>query len=183
MQNIENGSFLISHPTLLEDSFFKAIVLVTHHNFEETIGLVINHPSKIKLHEIIDDIPNSDFPVYIGGPVSKNSIHFIHSLGRLIPNSIKIYNGLYFGGDFNVVKDLLWKGKINKENMRFFAGYSGWEANQLEDELKENSWILKEKNLKLSMQYSNKDYWSKIIRKMDKKYAIWANFPKNPSLN
>ena len=85
MQNIENGSFLISHPTLLEDSFFKAIVLVTHHNFEETIGLVINHPSKIKLHEIIDDIPNSDFPVYIGGPVSKNSIHFIHSLGRLIP--------------------------------------------------------------------------------------------------
>ena len=67
--------------------------------------------------------------------------------------------------------------------MRFFAGYSGWEANQLEDELKENSWILKEKNLKLSMQYSNKDYWSEIIRKMDKKYAIWANFPKNPSLN
>ena len=96
MQNIENGSFLISHPTLLEDSFFKAIVLVTHHNFEETIGLVINHPSKIKLHEIIDDIPNSDFPVYIGGPVSKNSIHFIHSLGRLIPNSIKIYNIMNF---------------------------------------------------------------------------------------
>ena len=67
--------------------------------------------------------------------------------------------------------------------MRFFAGYSGWEANQLEDELKENSWILKEKNLKLSMRYSDKDYWSEIIRKMDKKYALWANLPKDPSLN
>ena len=67
--------------------------------------------------------------------------------------------------------------------MRVFAGYSGWEGNQLEYEVKENSWILKEKNLKLTMQYSNKDYWSEIIRKMDKKYAIWANFPKNPSLN
>ena len=39
------------------------------------------------------------------------------------------------------------------------------------------------KNLKLSMRYSNKDYWSEIIRKMDKKYALWANFPKDPSLN
>ena len=67
--------------------------------------------------------------------------------------------------------------------MRFFAGYSGWEANQLEEELKEKSWILKEKNLKLSMRYSDKDYWSEIIRKMDKKYALWANFPKDPSLN
>ena len=43
--------------------------------------------------------------------------------------------------------------------------------------------ILKEKNLKLSMKYSDKDYWSEIIRKMDKKYALWANFPKDPSLN
>ena len=79
-----------------------------------------------------------------------------------------------FGFDVEM-KNFSWK-KL-KENMRFFAGYSGWEANQLEDELKENSWILKEKNLKLSMRYSDKDYWSDIIRKMDKKYALWANFP------
>ena len=52
MQKIENGSFLIAHPTLLEDTFFKSIILITHHSDEETIGLIINKPSKIMLHEM-----------------------------------------------------------------------------------------------------------------------------------
>ena len=114
MQKIQNGSFLIAHPTMLDDTFFKSIILITHHNSEETIGLIINNPSKIKLYEIIDDLPKSDFPVYIGGPVAKNSIHYIHDLGNAIPNSIKIIEGLYFGGDFDTVKDLIWNKKINK---------------------------------------------------------------------
>ena len=80
MQKIQNGSFLIAHPTMLDETFFKSIILITHHNSEETIGLIINNPSKIKLYEIIDDLPKSDFPVYIGGPVAKNSIHYIHDL-------------------------------------------------------------------------------------------------------
>ena len=183
MQKIQNGSFLIAHPTMLDETFFKSIILITHHNSEETIGLIINNPSKIKLYEIIDDLPKSDFPVYIGGPVAKNSIHYIHDLGDVIPNSIKIIEGLYFGGDFDTVKDLIWNKKINKNQIRFFAGYSGWEANQLQNELKEDSWLIKEKNKILSMKYSNLELWSKVLRKMEKKYAIWSNLPKNPSLN
>jgi putative transcriptional regulator len=183
MQNIENGSLLITHPTMLDKTFFKSIILVTHHNYEETIGLVINNPSKIKLHEIIDDIPLSNFPVYIGGPVAKNSIHYIHTLGEKIPGSIKIYNELFFGGDFQNVKELIANGEAKKENIRFFAGYSGWEVNQLADEIKENSWIIRKGNKELCMQYSNQEKWSQILRKMDKKFAIWSNLPKNPSLN
>ena len=183
MQKIKNGSCLIAHPTMLDETFFKSIILITHHNEEETIGLVLNKPSKIKLHEIINNLPESDFPVYIGGPVSKNSIHYIHRLGELIPNCIKISEKLYFGGDFEVVKKLLWNQKINKNQIRFFAGYSGWEANQLENEFKEDSWIVNNKIKDLSMLYSNNELWGKIMRRLEKKYAIWSNLPKNPSLN
>ena len=73
--------------------------------------------------------------------------------------------------------------KLNKNQIRFFAGYSGWEANQLQNELKEDSWLIKEKNKILSMKYSNLELWSNELRKMEKKYAIWSNLPKNPSLN
>ena len=183
MQKIENGSFLIAHPTLLEDTFFKSIILITHHSDEETIGLIINKPSKIMLHEIINDLPRSDFPVYVGGPVAKNSIHFIHQIGEEIPNSIKIMNDLYFGGDFEKVKKLIWEKKLDKNQIRFFAGYSGWEANQLQNEIKEQSWFIKKKNKSMCMRYSDSELWSKIIRVMDEKYAIWSNLPKNPSLN
>lgn len=183
MQNIENGSLLISHPTMLDDTFFKGIILITHHNYEESIGLVINRPSKIKLHEIISEIPVSNFPVYIGGPVAKNSIHYIHNIGKKIPESIKIVDGLYFGGDFDVVKNLIEAKEISKKNIRFFAGYTGWESNQLEKEIKEESWIINKANKELCLRYSNENLWGEILRKMDKKYAIWSNLPKNPSLN
>ena len=65
MQKIKNGSLLIAHPTLIDDTFFKSIILITHHNNDESIGLVINNPSKIKLHEIIDNLPKSDFPLIL----------------------------------------------------------------------------------------------------------------------
>ena len=111
MQIIEKGKLLISDPSMLDDNFFKSVVLITHHNVNETIGLVLNNPSKISLFEIINDIPQSDFPVYIGGPVAKNSVHFIHNIGNKIEGARKIGDGLYFGGDFDTVKKL-YKKKI-----------------------------------------------------------------------
>ena len=94
MFNIKKGKLLISEPSLIDPTFFKSIVLITHHCYDESIGLVINHKTKIKLHEVITNIPTDDFPVYIGGPVEKNTIHFIHTLGEIIPNTQKIIEGL-----------------------------------------------------------------------------------------
>ena len=79
MQKIKNGSCLIAHPTMLDETFFKSIILITHHNEEETIGLVLNNPSKIKLHEIINNLPESDFPVYIGGRTDRRGRSLIYN--------------------------------------------------------------------------------------------------------
>jgi putative transcriptional regulator len=144
---------------------------------------VLNNPSKISLFEIINDIPQSDFPVYIGGPVAKNSVHFIHNIGNKIEGARKIGDGLYFGGDFDTVKKLIQEKNISKKNIRFFAGYSGWEDNQLKNEIKEKSWILKNSNTKICLEYTNSNLWSRIIKSLDQKYAIWTNMPVDPSLN
>jgi putative transcriptional regulator len=183
MQNIEKGKLLIAEPSLLEDDFFKSVILLTHHNYEESIGLVLNKPSKISLFEIINDIPESDFPVYIGGPVAKKSIHFIHNIGSTIIGAKEVMKGLFFGGDFDIVKDLIKNRQITKDDIRFFAGYSGWEDDQLKNELKDQSWIIKEGSCNICMQYSDMNLWSKIIKSLDEKYAIWSNMPANPNLN
>ena len=114
MLNAKKGRLLISEPTLTDPVFFKSVVLLTHHSDEESIGLVLNQPTKIHLNEILNNIPLSDFPVYIGGPVEKNSIHFIHTLGDLIPNTEKVIDGLYWGGDFDTVLSLMSKNEITK---------------------------------------------------------------------
>ena len=114
------GRLLISEPNLTDPVFFKSVVLLTHHSDEESIGLVLNQPTEIYLNEILNDIPLSDLPVYIGGPVAKNSIQFLHTLGELIPNSKEVILGLYWGGDFDKVLELMSDKKIAKNQIRFF---------------------------------------------------------------
>ena len=183
MLNIKKGQLLISEPSLSELIFFKSVILITHHTDSESIGLVLNQSTKIKLNEILNDIPLIDFPVYIGGPVEKNAIQFIHTLGEIIPNTQKISKGLYWGGDFDKVLMLMAENKISKNQIRFFAGYSGWGEDQLNNEIKENNWIIHESNVNLCMQYSTEKLWSNLIKTKHQEYAIWANMPKNPSMN
>jgi len=180
---VKKGRLLISEPSLNDPTFFKSVVLLTHHTTDESIGLVLNHPTKINLNEILNDIPLSDFPVYIGGPVAKNSIHFIHTLGEIIPGTQKIIDGLYWGGDFDKILKLMYENKISKDEIRFFAGYSGWDAEQLNEEIKDNGWIINKSDKDICMQYSTPNLWSDLIKTKNPKHAIWANIPKDPSMN
>jgi len=183
MLKAKKGRLLISEPSLNDSIFFKSVVLLTHHNNEESIGLILNQPTKINLNEILNDIPLNDFPVYIGGPVAKQSLHFIHTLGELIPESKKITNEIYFGGDFDTVIQLMHDKQITKNQIRFFVGYSGWDGEQLNNEIREDSWIVENVKNNLCMKYSAPDLWSDIIKTQKKKYAIWTNMPKDPNLN
>ncbi len=183
MLNAQKGTLLISEPTLTDPVFFKSVILLTHHTTDESIGLVLNQPTKIHLNEILNDIPLSDFPVYIGGPVEKNSIHFIHTLGDLIPNTKMVTDGLYWGGDFRTILSLMSKNEISKDDIRFFAGYSGWGENQLDEEIRESGWIINKANINICMQYSSPSLWTDLIKKKSKRYAMWANMPINPNLN
>ena len=181
--NIKKGQLLISEPTLSESFFFKSVILILHHDNNESLGLILNQGTKIKLNELLNDIPPMDLPVYIGGPVERKSIQFIHTLGEIVPNTQKITKELYWGGDFNIIIKLMAENKISKKNIRFFAGYSGWGEDQLNNEIKEDSWLLHEANTKICMQYSSYELWSKLIKTKQTKYAIWTNMPIDPSLN
>ena len=183
MLKAKKGRLLISEPSLDDSIFFKSVILLTHHNDEESIGLILNKPTKINLNKILNDIPLSDFPVSIGGPVEKNAIQFIHTLGYVIPNTQEIVKGLYWGGDFDKILELISENKISKNEIRFFAGYSGWGEDQLNNEIRENGWIIHKSNVNLCMKHSTEKLWSDLIKTKNQKYAIWANMPKDPSLN
>ncbi len=127
--------------------------------------------------------PDVDFPVSIGGPVSTNTIHYLHTKGDDIPDSVHVKDGIFWGGDFDVVKELVRSGKIGKTDIRFFLGYAGWSEDQLDGEMDMNAWLVGEIPAKMVMDGQGPDFWTKMLSGFEPKYKAWANFPEDPGLN
>jgi putative transcriptional regulator len=179
----QKGRILISEPFLMDNYFKRSIVLITEHSEEGTVGFVLNKPVNMKVNEIITDFPAIDAIVSLGGPVQNNTLHYIHTLGDIIPNSIRVMENIFWGGEFDVIKRLLESGSLNNDNIRFFLGYSGWQSNQLENELSDNAWVVADISAEEIMTPMNKFFWNKTLNRLGKKYQMWANFPENPQMN
>ncbi|MCF8372631.1 MAG: YqgE/AlgH family protein [Bacteroidales bacterium] len=176
------GRVLIAEPFLNDYYFKRSIVLLTEHNLDGSIGFVINNPVKVKLTELLPDFPDFNANVSVGGPVSTDTVQFIHTLGPAIAHSMEIKPGLYWGGDFEQMGSLIRMGKVKPEDVLFCIGYSGWSPNQLDDELSQNSWIVTELNTDKIMR-STRNIWKHTLLDMGEKYKVWANFPENPDSN
>lgn len=179
----KQGRVLISEPFLNDTYFKRSVVLLTEHSEEGSIGFVLNKPVDLSVNDVLSDFPEIETEVSIGGPVNTNTIHYIHTLGELIPNSVRVLKNLYWGGDFEVIKDLIRAGKIKGHEIRFFLGYAGWSPKQLENELSENAWLVSEMKAEQIMCSPGDDLWKEILEKSGDKYRTWVNFPENPSLN
>ncbi|MDI1256740.1 MAG: YqgE/AlgH family protein [Flavobacterium sp.] len=181
---LKKGNLLIAEPSIIGDlSFNRSVILLADHNDEGSVGFIINKPLKYTINDLIPEI-DARFKIYNGGPVEQDNLYFIHNIPELIPDSIEISNGIYWGGDFESTKDLINQGEIGKNNIRFFLGYTGWAAEQLENEMNSNSWIITKNS------YANKiigksttHFWKEKIMELGGDYVIWSNAPENPILN
>lgn len=177
------GRVLISEPFLGDTYFKRSVVLLTDHSEEGSVGFVLNKPIDVKLQDVLQDFPKFDSGISLGGPVNTNTVHFLHTLGNEIPNSIQVKDNVYWGGDFSSLTQLVAGGLVRKDQLRFFLGYSGWSADQLKNEIEENAWLIAEISTQLIMKSEKQEFWHDVLKKMDNKYKVWANFPENPGLN
>ena len=110
----EQGTLLISEPFLRDIYFRRSVILLAEHNSEGSFGLIINKPLDIKLNEVIQDFPDFNTNVYIGGPVQTDRLFVLHTLGGKITKSRKIMEGLYWGGKIDIIKSMIEDKKINE---------------------------------------------------------------------
>jgi putative transcriptional regulator len=180
----ESGRLLISEPFMIDPNFKRSVILLTEHGSTGAMGFVLNHQSEYMLGDLLPDLPYSEMPVYVGGPVGEDTLHFIHCCPEKIEDGIEIANGVYWGGNFETVKGLVTNYQLNDSEIRFFTGYSGWTPGQLNDEIAEDTWIVTDKfTAQIIFSHDDQNIWRQVIISMGQRYAHIANFPENPEMN
>lgn len=178
----EAGKLLISEPFMGDENFERTVILLCEHNANGSFGLVINQKTQLTLADIIDD-NYSEQPIFTGGPVQQNTLHILHTLGHDVQNSVKVAEGIYWGGDFEYIKTMLNYQNGETSKLKLFVGYSGWAAGQLEREIGQNTWYLTTATPSLVFDTPPKETWREVLRQMGGNYKIISNYPTDPRLN
>ncbi len=181
---LDKGKLLIAEPFLDEDYFRRAIIYLCEYNTEGSFGFVINNFINIKLSDLDETFPSIETKISLGGPMEINSLYFLHKLGDKIQNSTLVSNDVYIGGDFQELSNLIKEDESYLKDVRFFIGYSGWGPEQLETEIKNNTWVVssnKAENILFESQA--KQSWKRYLHDLGGKYKIISKFPLDPNNN
>ena len=178
----KKGRLLLAEPFMDDDHFARSVIYMCEHNKTGSYGFILNNNLNIKLDEIIPDIEIPNISVHYGGPVNSRNLFFLHQLGDIIENSVKISDEIWTSGDFNQVIEFINMGILDINKLKFFLGYSGWTNNQLATEFDSNSWIATE-IIEENIFSKNEDLWKEVLLNRGGKLKAIANFPINPKDN
>ncbi len=174
---INSGKILLAEPFMIDPNFKRATILLFEHEEEGSLGFIMNKRLDSKISELIGDFPEFNSPVYFGGPVQTDTIHYIHNVGNLLDDSQKIEKGIYLGGDFEKLKFLIASDMIKPSNIKFFRGYCGWSPGQLSEEMSYGSWITAEMDSNYLFKGRPEQLWKKIMRNKGRNYTVIAQMP------
>jgi putative transcriptional regulator len=138
--SLQAGAFLKSTAALNDTEFEQAIVFLAEYNATGAMGFVINKPFHRRLNELEEFKNSPDFPLYDGGPVDKEHLFFVHRRPDLVTGGVAV-NGTYYGGDFQQAVKAIQNNVLTTADCKIFIGYCGWDAGELEAEIKEGSWL------------------------------------------
>jgi len=177
------GSLLVASPRLLDPNFMHTVVLLCDHGPAGTFGLVLNRPMGVTVGSLdaeLDLLRDREDPLWSGGPVTPTEVHVLHAEGAEIPGTVAVAEGIFLGGDPDVLHSSLTKGG---GSARFFAGYSGWGPGQLDEEMEDTSWIVCPATPDVVFDPRPDTLWRRVLRAQGGAVAALADVPPDPSWN
>ena len=178
------GQLLLDSGQLGGSFFQRTVVLICQHDAEGAFGLVLNRSLGKTVGEmIIADLPAplKDSPLFLGGPVQPAALSFLHT-DHFLPDASVMPN-LSLGHSLDELVDASESFSADKQ-IRLFAGYAGWSAGQLENEMKRKSWLTFPASVELIFNTPPEQLWPKILKhKGGWKNKLLAQTPDDLSLN
>ncbi len=171
------GALLLAHPALRDPNFRRSVVLMSAHNAEGAMGVVLNRPLGKRLGELSGDFalsPLAGVPLFKGGPVQTEQLVLV--AWQVHPEGFR----LHFGVDPEKAQELLSDAGTQ---IRGFLGYSGWSAGQLENEMKMQTWIVADVPEDLLAHSQDESLWRTVLGREGAEWRLLANEPDQPDLN
>ena len=138
--------FLISMPDVTDPYFAKSLIYIAEHHERGALGLMVNRPLSLtfgaflqKMDITLEKTEMSDLPVFLGGPVQPERGFVLHRPQGKWQSTLKISNDLGLTASRDILHALSEKGA--PADFLVVIGYSGWNAGQLESEIKRNAWL------------------------------------------
>lgn len=183
-KDLRKGKILLAEPFMRDSNFKRGVVLLCEHNEEGSLGFVLNKPLEdTTIDGLIQDFPEFEAKVYFGGPVQTDTIHYVHNVGELLEDSIKVSEGVYWGGDFEKLKFLISSKLIAPHNIRFFIGYTGWSEGQLQNEMVYGSWVTADLDANYIFKMQSDNLWTQVMSNKGNPYTVIAQMPDAASWN
>lgn len=180
----QKGALLISKPLIGDGFFEQSVVYLTTHDKDGSLGFTLNKNSSLFAQDFMNQLPGED-PIYFGGPVEQDALFYLHTMDTLA-GAVPAGNGLYLGGDYLVLQEAIRTARaLNLETARckFFLGYSGWSEGQLEEEIKEGTWIVLTPPFEIEPLTLTTEAWRMYMKSLGGEFALWANAPEDPWMN
>lgn len=171
------GSLLLAHPAMRDPNFRRSVVLMSAHNAEGAMGVVLNRPLGKRLGELTGEFalgPLAGVPLFKGGPVQTDQLVLV--AWQTHPEGFR----LHFGVDPDKAQQLLSE---DGTQIRGFLGYSGWSAGQLENEMRVQTWIVADVPADLLSQSQDESLWRTVLGREGAEWRLLANEPDKPDLN
>lgn len=182
--DLSAGTLLVSAPVLEDPNFRRTVVLLCDHQPEHgSFGLVLTQQTDVHLDDVLEGMFIFNPPLYVGGPVQRDTLHFVHRKPDVIPGGVELPGGVVWGGDFESVQACAQRGEAASDVLRFFIGYSGWAPGQLRAEMDEEAWIVSSVSPRLLFETPTDRLWRTVLRKMGGDFALLSTFPEDPRMN
>lgn len=181
--DLSPGVLLVAEPALLDPNFRRAVVLLCDHNAEGSFGLILNHPTDLRLPEVLSEPVGMEHRLYFGGPVQTDTLHYLHPYADAVDEAIPVLDGVGWGGPFEELVERVRLGELDGDAVRFFVGYAGWGEAQLQEEVDEGGWIVLPGSAALVFEDDPAVLWRDLLRSLGGEYALLSNFPDDPQMN
>jgi putative transcriptional regulator len=178
------GQLLLDGGGLGGSCFHRSVVLVCEHTPEGALGLVLTQPGT----QLVEDSLPGEVPpafqggyLFEGGPVQPTALSYLYStpehlMGNVLPE-------LTIGHQIEELQELMNSATADLQ-LKVFSGYAGWSPGQLDNELRQKSWLTTPADLHQIFKIPPQDLWKTLLRQRPKwQERILAEAPDDIASN